>query len=261
MLIQKFQPLTPTKRFLRIPLFLNQYQSFFKYYNHLFKFKKSFKNLSNKLVIFNFRKNKHHPLPLISKIPNINLKVVSTTHITHRLIYKSCLVYNTIWGFFFIFPKTKASYLGNILYLSTKNLDSFKLIKHFCLFVSLSFLEPQTEICYLSSPKLKNWAYICSVGCSGLRLSDEKRTRLIPIQLPSTKIKYFNRLFFCLLGPVDNAKVKYFYLGKFSSIIKKSYFTKVRGVAKNPVDHPHGGRTKSNQPEVSPWGWVTKNSH
>lgn len=35
----------------------------------------------------------------------------------------------------------------------------------------------------------------------------------------------------------------------------------VRGVAMNPVDHPHGGRTKTNKPEVSPWGWVTKHSH
>jgi large subunit ribosomal protein L2 len=29
---------------------------------------------------------------------------------------------------------------------------------------------------------------------------------------------------------------------------------KNRGVARNPVDHPHGGRTKTNSPEVSPWG-------
>lgn len=28
----------------------------------------------------------------------------------------------------------------------------------------------------------------------------------------------------------------------------------VRGVAKNPVDHPNGGRTKVKQPERSPWG-------
>jgi ribosomal protein L2 len=26
----------------------------------------------------------------------------------------------------------------------------------------------------------------------------------------------------------------------------------------NPVDHPHGGRTKTNQPEKSIWGWVAK---
>lgn len=28
----------------------------------------------------------------------------------------------------------------------------------------------------------------------------------------------------------------------------------VRGVAQNPVDHPNGGRTKTNKPERSPWG-------
>jgi large subunit ribosomal protein L2 len=32
----------------------------------------------------------------------------------------------------------------------------------------------------------------------------------------------------------------------------------VRGVAQNPVDHPNGGRTKTNKPERSPWGWVAK---
>nr|ACF86952.1 unknown [Zea mays] len=35
----------------------------------------------------------------------------------------------------------------------------------------------------------------------------------------------------------------------------------VRGVAMNPVDHPHGGgegRTKGGRPSVSPWGKPTK---
>ena len=35
----------------------------------------------------------------------------------------------------------------------------------------------------------------------------------------------------------------------------------VRGVAMNPVDHPHGGgegRTGSGQPPVSPWNTLTK---
>jgi ribosomal protein L2 len=26
----------------------------------------------------------------------------------------------------------------------------------------------------------------------------------------------------------------------------------------NPVDHPNGGRTKTVQPERSPWNWVAK---
>jgi large subunit ribosomal protein L2 len=32
----------------------------------------------------------------------------------------------------------------------------------------------------------------------------------------------------------------------------------VRGIAKNPVDHPNGGRSNSPSPSMSPWGWVAK---
>lgn len=32
----------------------------------------------------------------------------------------------------------------------------------------------------------------------------------------------------------------------------------VRGEAKNPVDHPHGGRTRGGRPDVTPWGIITK---
>lgn len=35
----------------------------------------------------------------------------------------------------------------------------------------------------------------------------------------------------------------------------------VRGVAMNPIDHPHGGgegKTSGGRPSVSPWGWLTK---
>lgn len=32
----------------------------------------------------------------------------------------------------------------------------------------------------------------------------------------------------------------------------------VRGVAMNPVDHPHGGQTSGGRPSVSPWGKLTK---
>ena len=32
----------------------------------------------------------------------------------------------------------------------------------------------------------------------------------------------------------------------------------VRGIAMNPVDHPHGGRTNGGRPSVTPWGLPTK---
>ncbi len=32
----------------------------------------------------------------------------------------------------------------------------------------------------------------------------------------------------------------------------------VRGIAKNPVDHPHGGRSNKGQHPTTPWGRLTK---
>jgi large subunit ribosomal protein L2 len=39
---------------------------------------------------------------------------------------------------------------------------------------------------------------------------------------------------------------------------QKGFKPKVRGVAKNPVDHPHGGRTKAIRYPRTPWGKTTK---
>lgn len=35
---------------------------------------------------------------------------------------------------------------------------------------------------------------------------------------------------------------------------------RVRGIARNPVDHPNGGRSNSPSPSRSPWGWVAKHA-
>jgi len=43
-------------------------------------------------------------------------------------------------------------------------------------------------------------------------------------------------------------------------ITRTNLWPHVRGVAMNPVDHPHGGgegRSKGHHP-TSPWGWPTK---
>jgi len=54
-----------------------------------------------------------------------------------------------------------------------------------------------------------------------------------------------------MLGRNSQIDHKYKIFGKagFNKILGKK--SKVRGVARNPVDHPHGGRTKTNKPEVS----------
>ncbi len=92
-------------------------------------------------------------------------------------------------------------------------------------------------------------------------LKINKDLQLILVKLPSGKKKYFQVDYLCTLGRNNNIFQKFLTVGKAglnNSLGKNSC---VRGVAMNPVDHPHGGRTKTNQPEVSPWGWVTKHSH
>ena len=55
-----------------------------------------------------------------------------------------------------------------------------------------------------------------------------------------------------------NFKIPELVEGKYGYSFHKKKTINVRGVAMNPVDHPNGGRTKSVQPERSPWNWVAK---
>lgn len=84
---------------------------------------------------------------------------------------------------------------------------------------------------------------------------------LIKIKLPSLKYYFLNKNCFCSIGRNNLIMWKFSKFKKASYYIKNGFKQKVRGVAMNPVDHPHGGRTKTNKPEVSIWGWVTKYSH
>lgn len=43
-------------------------------------------------------------------------------------------------------------------------------------------------------------------------------------------------------------------MGKAGRMRNKGWRPTVRGEAMNPIDHPHGGRTRGGRPEVTPWG-------
>lgn len=91
-------------------------------------------------------------------------------------------------------------------------------------------------------------------------LSHDYESDLIKISLPSGQIKVINKNHSCTIGRVSNEKHNTEVLGKAGVSRSYGFRPTVRGVAMNPVDHPHGGRTKTNSPERSPWGWVTKYS-
>jgi large subunit ribosomal protein L2 len=47
-------------------------------------------------------------------------------------------------------------------------------------------------------------------------------------------------------------------IGKAGRNRNRGWRPTVRGEAMNPVDHPHGGRTRGGRPEVTPWGRLAK---
>jgi large subunit ribosomal protein L2 len=63
------------------------------------------------------------------------------------------------------------------------------------------------------------------------------------------------------LGEVSNSEHSLRSLGKAGASRWRGVRPTVRGVAMNPVDHPHGGgegRTSGGRHPVSPWGTPTK---
>lgn len=64
-----------------------------------------------------------------------------------------------------------------------------------------------------------------------------------------------------VIGEVSNSEHNLRSLGKAGAVRWKGIRPTVRGVAMNPVDHPHGGgegRTSGGRHPVSPWGTPTK---
>ena len=122
-----------------------------------------------------------------------------------------------------------------------------------------------SAITFKYSKKLKyisflDYKYSRSPGTFCILTLKNTEKNIVKIKLKSGVTKKFKLQTSFLCGRISNKsskniiKKKASYQGKFKKPI-------VRGVAMNPVDHPHGGRTKTNKPEVSKWGWIAKHSH
>jgi large subunit ribosomal protein L2 len=98
--------------------------------------------------------------------------------------------------------------------------------------------------------------YVRSAGTSAqlIQLNDS----YAKLKLPSNTIIRVAADSFANIGVVSNQKHNLTCLGKagISRHLNRRPIT--RGIAMNPVDHPHGGRTNGGRPSVTPWGLPTK---
>lgn len=95
-----------------------------------------------------------------------------------------------------------------------------------------------------------------SAGTFGIVLRKSKKFSVL--KLPSGELRLFLNTCIATIGRISNSFSKFQHYGKAGVSRKLGYRPHVRGVAKNPVDHPHGGDTSGGRPSVSPWGKYTK---
>src|SRR5690606_4249174 len=81
-----------------------------------------------------------------------------------------------------------------------------------------------------------------------------KEGEYVTLRLRSTEVRLVHGNCLATIGEVGNAEHELVSHGKAGKSRHLGKRPKVRGEVMNPVDHPHGGRTRGGRNVVSPWG-------
>ena len=76
----------------------------------------------------------------------------------------------------------------------------------------------------------------------------------VTLRMPSTEMRLIHGRCLATIGVVGNEEHELLSWGKAGKARWKGRRPRVRGEVMNPVDHPHGGRTRGGRNVVSPWG-------
>ena len=98
--------------------------------------------------------------------------------------------------------------------------------------------------------------YIKSAGTYGQLIQKNKFS--CKIKLPSGQILTLLPVSYATIGILSNIDHNKIIVGKAGINRLKGIRPSVRGIAMNPVDHPHGGRTNGGCPSMTPWGKPTR---
>src|SRR5215467_12137833 len=83
---------------------------------------------------------------------------------------------------------------------------------------------------------------------------------MVSLRLPSSEVRMVRGEWRATVGSLSNAEHQNIKVGKAGRNRHKGKRPQTRGVAMNPVDHPHGGGEGSTTPgrhPVTPWGVPT----
>ena len=174
----------------------------------------------------------------------LSVIILSSGTITYinTTTYHKLLTFNK-----FLSPKTHKSLFFYFLYFNICYVNGILIFFKKFKYISLIELFPYKGI-----------QYIRSSGTCGLFLRLDIYTKLSLIKLPSGVKKIFSIYSISSIGSVSLKLNKYKKNNHAGFIKQKGKTSITRGVAMNPVDHPHGGRTKAIKYQRTPWGKTTK---
>lgn len=139
-----------------------------------------------------------------------------------------------VYSFFSNISRSNITFAGNIVFLS--------------------FLK-QNDIIYSIYSKNRTKCFYAKSAGTFCKLKYRTHSKdFFVITMPSGEKKTIPVSLCVSIGRNSNVKHKKEVIGSAGYNRHLGIRPTVRGVAMNPVDHPHGGRTKTSQPEVSPWG-------
>lgn len=126
----------------------------------------------------------------------------------------------------------------------------------------LSFFHIGASVYELGWSWAKKAQWIKAPGTSGTVMAHDVRTSGLTrtlVQLPSGEQRWFDGDHtLASFGSVVAQDAFQMMEGKAGRTRAKGVRPTVRGVAMNPVDHPHGGRTKGGRHDVTPWARTAK---
>lgn len=119
--------------------------------------------------------------------------------------------------------------------------------------------KKNSPISFVELSPLVGSIYARSLGSAASIIKLDSRTGFSLVKLPSGVKKIFSAFSLASAGSANYPILrKQLRSTKCGTWRKRGFKPKVRGVAMNPVDHPHGGRTKAIRYPRTPWGKTTK---
>jgi len=251
MLLIKTYSLTPKQRWRKYLKFLYNKKFFF----YKFTFIKKNKKIKAKLISGVCYVKKAYSYKFF------NIKISIFNYVIQNFGYQKNPIrefafgkniFNQIQFFLFtqyLYPGFK---LYNLHYLASLKYSFINQV------LPLWMIPINSTICYVFNSNNKNSTYAKSSGCNAFKKKNIKKNKLCYVELPSKKLILMPLYIYCVFSSNKNFFYNKLVDGGWGYTQKTKKLRSVRGVAKNPVDHPQGGRTKAKQPERSPWGWVAK---